>query len=239
MVAVKSNCAGALRLLSGRGSDSGVERWCQTGPNRGEPFGEEEIINAILEPAGLLKPGELAVDIGAWDGYYLSNVRHLKERHGFELLLFDGDGRGNPEVHQQFFTCENVMEALRDVPDQFAVLSLDIDGFDYWLRKSITLHPALIVMEFQGTLDPLIPVTVPYQPDGPIWKEGDGNHFGASWSAIKNLNESLGYQYVMQCGGLNAFFVREDLARPEMPWNPNPPPVYRYHRKKPGVWLAV
>jgi hypothetical protein len=82
-------------------------------------------------------------------------------------------------------------------------------------------------------------VTVPYEPDGAIWREGDGNHFGASWAAMKELNERNGYVYVTQCACLNAFFVRSDLRTPGLPWNPTPPPVAKYHRSVAGPWERV
>lgn len=217
------------------------KQWCQTPrPGWGGP-GEDDIIDSILGPLGLLRAGQVAVDVGAWDGFYLSNTRHLKELYGFGLILFDGDGRGNPEIIQAMVRPDNVGQLFvaHNVPDEPALLSIDIDSFDYWLRKAITIRPACIVMEFNGTLDPLIPVTVPYDPDGKVWKEGDGNHFGASWSAIKNLNESMGYRYVTQCACLNAFFVRDDLARADMPWNATPPKVAKYHRQVEGPWERV
>lgn len=217
------------------------KQYCQTPrPGWGGP-GEEEIIEAILSPLGLLRAGETAVDIGAWDGEYLSNTKALEERHGFTRYLFDADGRGNPRVYRYMLVPESVnwlMQTLR-VPEQPTVLSIDIDSYDYWLRDAMTMRPVLIVMEFNGTLDPLVPVTVPYTPGAPIWREGDGNHFGASWSAIRKVNEAKGYSYVCQCACLNAFFVRSDYFHEDMPWDQSPPPIANYHRRVPGEWVSV
>lgn len=217
------------------------KQYCQT-PRKGwEVPGEEEIIEAILGPIGLLKAGETAVDIGAGDGEYLSNTKALEEYHGFKRFLFDADGRGNPDVIECRITTDNINGLMQQhrVPDQPTVLSLDLDGNDYWIRQAMLMRPVLIVMEFNGTLDPLKPVTVPYDPDGPVWKEGDGNHFGASWSAIRKVNESQGYRYVCQCACLNAFFIRSDFADERMPWNDTPPPVANYHRRVKGEWVEV
>lgn len=220
------------------------KQYSQT-PRKGWPGpGEEELIEKILAPIGLLHAGEVAVDIGAGDGAYLSNTKALEEYFGFTRILFDVDGRGNPSVIEGKITVENVAAVFHahGVPLTPAVFSLDIDGYDYWLMQelhAIRFRPALIVVEFQGTLDPLIPVSVPYEPDGKVWKEGDGNHFGASWVAMKDLNERNGYAYVCQCACLNAFFVREDLRHESMPWNPEPPRVAKYHRNVEGPWIRL
>jgi hypothetical protein len=220
------------------------KQYSQT-PRPGWPGpGEEEIIEAILRPTGLLRAGEVAVDVGAWDGEHLSNTKFLEEYFGFSRVLFDVDGRGNPSVIERKLTVENVRAVFDEigVPATPAVFSLDIDGYDWHLCRAlhgIGFRPAVAVYEFQGTLDPLIPVTVPYEPDAVIWREGDGNHFGASWSAMRQINEANGYRYVRQCACLNAFFVRADLAHPDMPWDDSPPPIARYHRRVKGQWLLV
>jgi hypothetical protein len=220
------------------------KQYSQT-PRRGWPGpGEEELIEAILRPLGLLRAGEVAVDIGAGDGAYLSNTKFLEEYFGFQRLLFDVDGRGNPNVIEGKITVENVATVFHrhEVPYLPAILSIDVDGYDWHLLRelhALQFQPAVIVCEFQGTLDPLVPVTVPYEPDGPIWREGDGNHFGASWAAMKELNDRNGYVYVTQCACLNGFFVRSDLSTPGLPWNPEPPPVAKYHRSVKGPWERV
>jgi hypothetical protein len=220
------------------------KQYSQT-PRRGWPGpGEEELIEAILRPLGLLRAGEVAVDIGAGDGAYLSNTKFLEEYFGFQRLLFDVDGRGNPNVIEGKITVENVATVFHrhEVPYLPAILSIDVDGYDWHLLRELhamQFQPAVIVCEFQGTLDPLVPVTVPYDPDGPIWREGDGNHFGASWAAMKELNERAGYAYICCCGCLNSFFVRSDLRTPGLPWNPTPPPKAKYHHTAPGEWVRV
>ncbi len=218
-----------------------MKQYCQTPRAGWEETGEDTIIDSILSQIGLLRAGEIAVEFGAWDGFHLSNVRHLKERHGFELKLFDGDNHGNDEVIEAWLTPENVNKVLRShgVPDEPAIISIDIDGYDYWIRKAMTFRPALYVMEFNGTLEPTRSVTVPYDPNW-RWKDGDGNYFGASWSAIRQVNEEDGYVYWGQCACLNAFFIRADLVTPNVTLGSDaPPPVARYHRLVRGEWADV
>jgi hypothetical protein len=111
------------------------KQYSQT-PRKGWPGpGEEELIEAILRPLGLLRAGEIAVDIGAGDGAYLSNTKFLEEYFGFQRLMFDVDGRGNPNVNEGKITVENVATVFQrhSVPREPAIFSLDVDGYDYWL----------------------------------------------------------------------------------------------------------
>jgi hypothetical protein len=205
-----------------------MKRYCQT-----PPPGEEEIIEQILSVTRRLTKRGTAVDIGANDGTWLSNTKFLEERFGFKRFLFDRDGKGNPKVIEAEITPENVNTLFNTykVPKTPTVLCIDIDGNDYWVRKAINCKPVLIVMEYNGTLDPEVPLSIPYTPDF-VWEE-DG-YFGASLAAMKKLNLSKGYDYVCQCGQMNAFFIREDLAYLELPWDLTPPPIVTpgYTRRK-------
>ena len=94
--------------------------------------------------------------------------------------------------------------------ENFDVLSIDVDGQDYWIWKAITTHkPSVVVIEYNGALadEPLV------VPDGaPPW--GGTDYFGASLRALRNLATDKGYRFVYSdLGGTNAFFVRGDLVR--------------------------
>lgn len=197
-----------------------IKRYCQT-----PAPGEEEIIEDILTAADLLyladTPGT-AVELGANDGEWLSNTKFLEEQFGFTRYLFDRGGKGNPKVIQVEITPDNIMNifAANSVPQEPTVLCIDIDGNDYWVRKAITLRPALIVMEYNGSLEPTEARTIPYTPDF-VWEE-DG-YYGASLAAMKQVNVEAGYKYICQCGSLNCFFIRDDLANSKMPWNNKTP----------------
>lgn len=94
-------------------------------------------------------------------------------------------------------------------------MSIDIDSFDYWLWKSITVcSPRLLVMEYNGLFGRDRAVTVPDAPRPPVAPKGYG---GASLAALEKLNRSKGYGLILcEDAGINAFFLRDDVA-PEVP----------------------
>lgn len=90
-----------------------------------------------------------------------------------------------------------------------AVLSIDVDGNDYYLWEALhSIRPRLLVIEYNAALDPLARAVQPYSPAGP---DGTG-FFGASLGALEALGARKGYRLVhTELAGVNAFFVREDL----------------------------
>lgn len=100
----------------------------------------------------------------------------------------------------------------------FDLLSLDIDGIDYYILKTIIdsnkVNPRVIVVEYQDILGPVDTLTVEYIADfyhhnydchnGP-------NYCGASIGAfIYLLNTNYAFVGSDECG-FNGFFVRRDL----------------------------
>ncbi|SRR5665213_914498 len=91
------------------------------------------------------------------------------------------------------------------------LLSLDIDGNDYHVLRSITaVRPRVVVVEYNASYHPPVRWIMPYDP---AHRWDGSNHFGASLEAYADLLGALGYALV-GCGiaGINAFFVRADLA---------------------------
>lgn len=170
--------------------------------------GEDLIIEHILQHIGPIPA--FVVDIGASDGYNLSNVRRFLKA-GFEGLLFDGNNRGNAEVIQTIITAGNVNDVLREngCPEEIGVLSLDVDSMEYWILKAIEIRASLIVVEFNGSIDPVRAVTVPLQ-DGFV--HDLTNYYGCSLLALKKMMATKGYALIHHHASLNAFFVPIELA---------------------------
>jgi hypothetical protein len=91
------------------------------------------------------------------------------------------------------------------------ILSIDIDGNDYWVWKAIdVVNPRLVAIEYNATLRPPMALVVPYRADA----QWDGsNHYGASLEALVRLAAAKNYRLVgCSIAGVNAFFVRADLC---------------------------
>ena len=112
-----------------------------------------------------------------------------------------------------FVTKENIAGLFGQlgVPEEFDLLSLDIDQNTYYAWEGLsTYHPRAVVVEYNALLPPDIDWKVHYESNR-VWN-GTSN-FGASLKAFELLGRRLGYELV-GCDfiGVNAFFVRSDLV---------------------------
>jgi hypothetical protein len=146
-------------------------------------------------------------------------------------LLIDG----NPEVlaHskglprnlkavQAFLTLDN-LDFIKNEFAEIGVLSIDIDGNDYWLLKAlIEIQPAVICVEYNATLG-FRPITVPYDSAFDRHeKHPSGWYHGASITAMSKLAASRGYGLAaVSEGGLNAFFTKDGKLDHREAWRPN------------------
>lgn len=91
------------------------------------------------------------------------------------------------------------------------LLSIDIDGNDHHVFAAMrAIRPRVVVAEYNAKFHPPMRWVMPYN-ETHVWDGTD--HFGASLSAYEDLYRERGYSLVgCNIGGLNAFFVRSDLA---------------------------
>ncbi|MAE81201.1 MAG: hypothetical protein CMB80_00590 [Flammeovirgaceae bacterium] len=182
--------------------------------------GEDGIINSIFTMIGTTN--KYYVEFGVEDGIE-SNTRYLFKHRGWKGLLMDGSHENDSlNLHKEFITAENIEElfAKHDVPKELDLLSIDIDGNDYWVWKAITnYHPRVVIMEYNAHIDPTISKTIPYKSDF-CWDKTD--YYGASLLALQKLGQQKGYVLLgTDCNGVNAFFVQQELV----PGNFDPPNI--------------
>lgn len=181
---------------------SGVEQKIKYSQN-----GEEYYLKFILDNLGI-KNGFL-VDIGANDGVWLSNTNLFREL-GWDSLLIDG--KEFPGIHNHFITKETVNEVLSELncPKEFDLLSLDIDGNDYWVLDQIlnNYSPKLIISEYNAEHPPHESKTIEYDPFF-IFRAND--YYGYTFKAGEKLAAKHGYTIIFQNGCLNLYYLRNDL----------------------------
>lgn len=180
--------------------------------------GEDGIIEQLLAIAKL--ESRYFVEFGAWDGRLLSNCAKLADE-GWSGCFIEGDAarfadlKKNYNARTDIFpvnafvyaTGENKLDAILDrvgAPAEIGVLSIDIDGCDYHVWRSVETHlPALCVIEF----NPTIPAHVIFvQDDNPTV------HRGCSLAALTRLSRDKGYALVAATDW-NAFFMPLDLCK--------------------------
>jgi hypothetical protein len=156
-------------------------------------------------------------------------------RRGWPGLLLDGDAATvaiakrilaadrqiRAEAACAFLTRENVrsmlVEHFRTTP--IGVLSVDVDGNDYWLlQECLPLTPGMIVVEYNASFGTQ-PITTPYDPTFIRHeKHPSGWYHGASITALTSLCAAHGYALAdVSSGGQNLFLVRDDLLGRDVP----------------------
>jgi hypothetical protein len=113
-------------------------------------------------------------------------------------------------VHERI-TAENIVAIFKkmNVPAEFDLLSIDIDGNDYWVWRALEAYkPRVAVIEYNAAHPPPARKVIPYNP-GFVWDRT--TYYGASLSSLTLLGKQLGYALLgTNKKGVNAFFIRND-----------------------------
>ncbi len=146
-----------------------------------------------------------------WSGLWIDGddtlVRSISQSH----IRFLGSGA--LRVISAMVTAENIesLFAANHVATEPDLLSIDIDGNDYWVWEAIEQYrPRVVVVEYNALWPADARWVQAYDPH----RGWDGtSHHGASLASLTVLGEKKGYRLVhCDLSGINAFFVRDDLA---------------------------
>lgn len=151
------------------------------------------------------------VDLGAWDGKHLSNTRLFIELGWRGLLV---DAKDFPGIYKSFMTVENIIETfeLNNVPKEFDLLSVDIDGNDYWITKKVleNYKPRVIIAEFNSEHPLDESKTIKYDPKFTF--DNFSDYYGYTYAAGLRLAEEFGYTVIFQNSNQNMYYLRNDLV---------------------------
>ena len=181
--------------------------------------GEDGILEKLFKIIGV-NDLPYAVDVGAWDGIHLSNTYNLIHNNKWSGILFEADetragqlqtlyaDRNDVKCFHELIGIEgpsslNNLLIKNSTPIVFDFLSIDIDGADYHLWKSLENHfqPKVVCIEF----NPTIPNHIVFVQDS------DTNiHQGSSLLSLIELGKSLGYTLVATTT-FNAIFILDSL----------------------------
>lgn len=189
--------------------------------------GEDGVIAEIFRRLG--RRPETFVEVGGGDGRENNSIALLLG--GARGMWVEADPRcaeGIRRLHAQAIaekrlvlcerrvTAETVDEILRSnaTPHDLDMLSIDIDGNDYWIWKAVSsVRPKLVVMEYNAGLGSSLSWVMKYDPAF-VWSGKDG-YYGASLAALEKLGREKGYVLIgADFLGINAFFLRQDLLSP-------------------------
>jgi hypothetical protein len=175
------------------------------------------------------------LEIGSDDGIN-SNCANLAFNFGYDGLFLDGNqtainrGRAfynkypHPWMHAPKFTCskvlvENINQLVADagLAGEIDVMSIDIDGNDYWIWNALEqVSPNIVIIETHIEFG-MNNIVVPYDPDY-FFPGKHPVYHGASPIAMVNLARKKGYRLVGANDlGFNFIFVKNGLATEELP----------------------
>lgn len=174
--------------------------------------GEDGIINAIFGMIGTTN--KYFVEFGAEDGMQC-NTRYLYLKRGWRGLLMDGSYENEAiNLRREFITVENIelLFVKYGVPKDIDLLSIDVDGNDYWVWQAIkNYHPRVVVIEYNACFPWKESKTIPYKPSF-VWDRTD--YYGATLQALNHLGNEKGYTLVAtDSSGTNAFFVMNEFVK--------------------------
>jgi len=187
--------------------------------------GDDGIIQYLISKADIAD--RTFVEFGV-ENYIESNTRFLLVNDNWSGLVIDGSEKHinfikTDDIYYQhdlttlcaFITSENINELISSggISGEMGLLSVDIDGNDYWIWKAINVvSPTIVIVEYNSVLGSERAITVPYKPDFIRTKEHYSNlYFGTSLKALCLLAEEKGYAFVgSNSVGTNAYFVKKE-----------------------------
>ena len=192
-------------------------------------FGEDGITKNILEFLNI--DSGIVLEIGAWDGFYLSNTANLWSKNkNFKAILLEAADTMNPEElnnkypnvdsFKVFASSENSLEKLIDnckfdvTNENFVLASIDIDGDDFNVTKSLGKYkPIILIVEPNGNV---------------VERENWVNPNGATVKELVDLGLEMGYDFIGMSGtpnelSGNVYLIRKDFSDlfpiTKLPWD--------------------
>jgi hypothetical protein len=194
-------------------------------------YGEDGILQYLVRETGIERHEQVFVEFGVQD-YLESNTRFLLQGDHWRGLIIDGSKEFMNRVRRSdlywrndltavdaWIDRENINQLIGDAGfhGEIGILSVDIDGNDYWIWERIdVVEPVIVVAEWNSAFGPKHAVSIPYAKDFDRTKAHYSClYWGASMRAFEELGARKGYALVgSNRVGNNIFFVRHDrLAR--------------------------
>src|SRR5208282_419804 len=172
-------------------------------------FDEDGIIQYLINTLPIAN--RTFIEFGV-ENYEESNTRFLLLNDHWQGMVLDARGADiryiqrdkiywqyDLQAKQTWITRENINTLLSDAGfgSDVGLLSIDIDGNDYWIWEAIqSVRPLIVIIEY-NSLFGLQPVAVPYKEDFDRTSAHYSNlYYGASLGALQHLAHKKGYLLV-------------------------------------------
>jgi hypothetical protein len=189
-------------------------------------WGEDGIIQSLVDRVAI--SDRTFIEFGVAD-FSESNCRFLLMKDNWRGYVMDGDGANIDRLRQSYYfwkhdlqaravfiTPDNINHLLTEsgFDSDVGILSIDIDGLDYWVLSAIrVVRPRILIVEYNAVFGSERAISVP-NIDNFVRSRAHTSwlYFGASLSAYDFWARENGYSLVgTSSSGTNAFFVRNDV----------------------------
>ena len=193
--------------------------------------GEDGVIDYLL--TSLKTQNRYFIEIGASNGLE-NNTSWLAIVRRYSGIMVEGDrllseqcaenfaslNWGLQVVHMRMARANARALADRSLYKDPDVLSLDIDGIDYYVAQELLgvgLRPKIFVVEYNSAFGPDAGLTVEYKQEFDISKEHPKRlYYGVSVGGWRRFFKHHDYQFVtVDQNGVNAFFVDQSEFTPD------------------------
>lgn len=188
-------------------------------------FGDDGIIQYLVNK--LPFRNRTFIEFGV-ENYKEANTRFLLINNSWSGMVMDGSEANVRQIRssriysfydlravQSFITPANINELLLSsgFDPEVGILSIDIDGNDYWVWEAITVvKPKLIICEYNSLFGFEDAITIPLDPN---FIRGQGKPFsfyGTSLAAAASIAKKQGYFFIgCNRAGNNAYFLSEEF----------------------------
>jgi hypothetical protein len=184
-------------------------------------FGDDGIIQWLVQQLPSINP--TFIEFGV-ENYREANTRFLLVNNNWSGFVMDGSAENMDALKGEqlytffdlqatcsFITSANINQLLSTTgfSKEPGILSIDIDGNDYWVWKAISgIKPAIIICEYNSLYGFSRPYTIPYQEDFVRGTKYPFNYYGISLKSACDLAAERGYSFIgCNSAGNNAYFI--------------------------------
>ena len=178
--------------------------------------GEDGIVEELLKRLNI--ENGWVCEFGAWDGIHLSNTFNLIENKNFNAVFIEGDKNKYKDLlktvkkfpkivpiqaivdynNNSSNSLDNLLKQT-DIPNDFELLSIDIDSYDYQWKSLKLYKPKIVIIEINSSV----------KVNRSEWIHTPGKYQGTGFKPTLDLGIEKGYKFILHTG--NMFFIRSDL----------------------------
>lgn len=189
-------------------------------------WGEDGIVQHLTKTIEI--KNKTFIEFGVED-FFQSNCRFLLMKDNWNGFVIDGSPTNIERLKKSYFywkhhlvaidafiTKENINELLAKsgFGEDLGLLSIDLDGNDYFILEAITFFkPRILICEYNSVFGATRKISIPYEPGFIRTSKHYSNlYWGASLPAMTHVANKKGYSLVgTNTASCNAFYVRNDL----------------------------